>query len=151
MRKQFVAIALLIAALGFAATIVYAQGGNVEAGVAAQWKTSVQHSKFSQDYNGMKEVTTHLQHVVNCLEGPTGPGFEGGAGNPCQGQGAGMIVDTKKAGSTNAKFASAVPWMETADSLSKTGLKAKSPDAAKAYGQATQVVLEVIGKGLDVK
>ena len=148
MRKQFVAIALLIAALGFAATVVSAQG-NVEAGVAAQWKTSVQHSKFSQDYNGMKEVTTHLQHVVNCLEGPTGPGFEGGAGNPCQGQGAGLIADTKKA--KEAKYASVVPWMEAADKLAAQGLKAKNPDAAKAYGQATQTILEVIGGQLNVR
>ncbi|MGQ0550413.1 MAG: hypothetical protein ACT4PY_12190 [Armatimonadota bacterium] len=148
MRKNFVAIGLLIAALSLAATVVYAQG-TIEAGVASQWKTSVQHSKFSQDYNGMKEVTTHLQHVVNCLEGPTGPGFEGGAGNPCQGQGAGLIVDTKKA--KDAKYAAAVPWMEAADKLAQNGLKQKNADAAKAYGQATQTILEVIGGQLNVR
>lgn len=150
MRKHFMAMGLLIAALSLTAAVVSAQGG-VEAGVAAQWKTSVQHSKFSQDYNGMKEITSHLQHVVNCLEGPTGPGFEGGAGNPCQGQGSGMIADSKKAGASNAKFASAVPWMEAADTLAKNGLKSRSPEAAKAYGQATQTVLEVIGGSLNVR
>lgn len=148
MRKNLVVMGLLIAALSLAATVVYAQA-NIEAGVASQWKTSVQHSKFSQDYNGMKEVTTHLQHVVNCLEGPTGPGFEGGAGNPCQGQGAGLIADTKKA--KDAKYASAVPWMEAADKLAQQGLKAKNADAAKAYGQATQTILEVIGGQLNVR
>lgn len=146
MRKQFVAMALLIAAVGLVATVVSAQG--IEAGVAAQWKTSVQHSKFSQDYNSVKESTTHLQHVINCLEGPTGPGFEGGAGNPCQGQGAGLMVDSKKAGS---KYASAVPWMEAADKLAQNGLKAKNADVAKAYGQATQTILEVIGGQLNVR
>lgn len=146
MRKQLVAMALLIAAVGLVVTVVSAQG--IEGGVAAQWKTSVQHSKFSQDYNGMKEVTTHLQHVVNCLEGPTGPGFEGGAGNPCQGQGAGLIVDSKKAG---AKYAAAAPWMEAADKLAQNGLKAKTPEVAKAYGQATQTILEVIGGQLNVR
>ncbi|MGH2376627.1 MAG: hypothetical protein ACRDIC_24615 [bacterium] len=147
MRKNFVAMGLLIAALSLAATVVYAQA-NIETGVASQWKTSVQHSKFSQDYNGMKEVTTHLQHVVNCLEGPTGPGFEGGAGNPCQGQGAGLIADSKKGG---AKYASAVPWMEAADKVAQQGLKAKNADTAKAYGQATQTILEVIGGQLNVR
>ncbi len=147
MRKHLVAMGLLIAAVSLAATVVSAQQ-NIEAGVAAQWKTAVQHSKFSQDYNGMKEITSHLQHTINCLEGPTGPGFEGGAGNPCQGQGSGMIVDAKKAG---GKYASASNYMEAADALAKAGLKTKSPEAAKAFGQATQVVLESIGKNLDVR
>lgn len=144
--KHLVAMGLLIAALSLAATVVFAQG--IEGKVFAQWKTSVQHSKFSQDYNGMKEITSHLQHTVNCLEGPAGPGFEGGAGNPCQGQGSGMIVDAKQAG---GKYAAAAPWMEAADTLAKAGLKAKTPEAAKAYGNATQTVLEQIGKGLDVR
>jgi hypothetical protein len=140
MRKHYVALALFVAALGMA-TAGFA--ANAETAVLDQWKTSVQHTKFSQDYNSMKEVTQHLQHVVNCLEGQSGPGFEGGAGNPCQGQGAGMIVDAKKVNKPN--YQAAVRWFETADATAKAGLRTKDPDAAKALGQATQIILEAVG------
>ncbi len=141
MRRHYLVAGLLVAALALVATVVVA-ATTPEVQVLDQWKTSVQHSKFSQDYSNMKEITSHLQHVVNCIEGSAGPGFEGGAGNPCQGQGSGMVVDAKKAG---GKFTQAAGWMEVADSLAKTGKKATSADAAKAYGAATQAVLEQVG------
>ena len=140
MRRHYLVAGLLVAALALVATVVLA--GTPEVQVLDQWKTTVQHSKFSQDYSNMKEITSHLQHVVNCIEGAVGPGFEGGAGNPCQGQGNGMIVDAKKAG---GKFTQTVGWMEVADNLAKSGKRATSADAAKAYGAATQAVLEHVG------
>jgi len=39
----------------------------------------------------------HLQHVMNCLEGPRGKNFRPAVGNPCQGQGSGVIVDLQAA------------------------------------------------------
>lgn len=140
MRPHYL-MGLLVAAVGLVATVVFA-GPLPETQLLDQWKTGVQHSKFSQDYSNMKEITTHLQHVVNCIEGQTGPGFEGGAGNPCQGQGSGMVVDAKKAG---GKYAQAVWALELADTIAKNGLKAKSVDAAKAHGWSTQMVLEAVG------
>lgn len=141
MRPHYFAMGLLVAAVGLVAMGVSA-ASLPETQVLDQWKTGVQHTKFSQDYSNMKEITTHLQHVVNCIEGQTGPGFEGGAGNPCQGQGNGMVVDAKKAG---GKFAQTVWALELADSIAKAGLKAKSVDAAKTYGWSTQIVLEAVG------
>jgi hypothetical protein len=43
----------------------------------------------------MKEVSLHLHHVVNCLVGPNDPMFDKAAGNPCQGQGNGILPDIK--------------------------------------------------------
>lgn len=51
----------------------------------------------------------HLQHVMNCLEGPRGKNFRPAVGNPCQGQGNGAITDLQaavEAGVTGAARAS---------------------------------------------
>ena len=53
------------------------------AGELAQRGTAVAASKL------------HLQHVINCLEGPTGANFKAAAGYPCEGQGQGIIPDLK--------------------------------------------------------
>jgi hypothetical protein len=45
----------------------------------------------------MKTVQMHLHHVVNCLVGPTGQGFDASVGNPCKDQGNGAIPDTTDA------------------------------------------------------
>ena len=140
-RRYHLAVAMLVAALGLVATVVYAQGQETK--VLDQWKTTVQHSKFSQNYANTKEITSHLQHVVNCIEGQRGPLYDGGVGNPCQGQGSGLITDSKAAG---GKYTQAVPLFEVADEIAATGLKTKSVEKAKTAGWATQMVLERAGE-----
>lgn len=39
----------------------------------------------------------HLQHVINCIEGPGGKNFKTASGYPCQGQGNGILVDLQTA------------------------------------------------------
>ena len=143
-RRYHLAVAMLVAALGLVATVVYAQGQDGTK-VLDQWKTSVQHSKFSQNYSNLKEITSHLQHVMNCIEGARGSGYDGGVGNPCQGQGSGMITDAKTAG---GKYTQAVPLFELADEIAATGLKSKSVEKSKTAGWAAQMVLERVGDTL---
>ena len=45
----------------------------------------------------MKDVQKHMHHVLNCLVGPNGKGFDESFGNPCNGQGQGAIPETTDA------------------------------------------------------
>ncbi len=61
-------------------------------------QTAIFHaSELAQRGNAVAASKTHLQHVINCLEGPTGANFKAAAGVPCEGQGNGIIPDLKDA------------------------------------------------------
>jgi len=81
----------MLAAVTFGAQTMFA----AEMGLGAELKTAITHAGFAQKYDTMEEVTLHLHHVVNCLVGPNDKMFDAGAGNPCQGQGNGILSDIK--------------------------------------------------------
>jgi len=61
-----------------------------------QLQTSVFHAgELAQRGTAIAATRTHLQHVINCLEGPNGANFAQAAGYPCQGQGSGILVDLR--------------------------------------------------------
>jgi hypothetical protein len=66
-----------------------------EMGMGVELKTAITHAGFAAKYDTIKEVTLHLHHVLNCLVGPNDKMFDAGAGNPCQGQGNGILADIK--------------------------------------------------------
>jgi hypothetical protein len=66
-----------------------------EMGMAEELKTAITHAGFAAEYDTMKEVSTHLHHVVNCLVGEGDPLYDKAAGNPCQGQGNGILPDIR--------------------------------------------------------
>jgi len=66
-------------------------------GMAAELKTAIAHAGYAEKAGAMTEVTMHLHHVLNCLVGPGDKMFDKAAGNPCQGQGNGIMPDVKKA------------------------------------------------------
>ncbi len=66
-----------------------------EMGMAEELKTAITHAGYAEKYDTMKEVGTHLRHVVNCLVGESDPMYDKAAGNPCQGQGKGIMPDIK--------------------------------------------------------
>jgi hypothetical protein len=71
--------------------------GLAAAPAAAQTKeidTATQHAGLAAKATDLKGVQMHLHHVINCLVGPNGAGFDAGAGNPCNGQGNGAIPAT---------------------------------------------------------
>ena len=65
-------------------------------GMAAQLKTAIAHAGYAENAGSMTEVTMHLHHVLNCLVGPNDKMFDKAAGDPCQGQGNGIMPDIKK-------------------------------------------------------
>jgi hypothetical protein len=60
-------------------------------------KTAITHAGFAEKYDTMKEVSLHLHHVLNCLVGPADKMYDKTAGDPCQGQGKGILPDIKGA------------------------------------------------------
>lgn len=129
---------LLVVAVGLIATTTFAQGAMAEH-INEQWKIAMQHAKFAQNYSNTKEIQQHLQHVINCLEGPGGGAFEGASGNPCEGKGKGMMVDAKTAG---GKYMQNMHWMQLTTSVAQLGRKATTAEMAKAAAWATEKVLE---------
>lgn len=96
------AVMLLVAVAGLlwlvpAASADYHTGGAPAGGGAeAQLRTAIQHSKeLAAGAAALSGIQTHLQHVVNCLEGSGGRNFKAAAGHPCQGMGNGFLNDAR--------------------------------------------------------
>jgi len=83
---------LTIGAAALAAMMI-SSGGPARADEAQEVMTAGQHAGMAAGSADIKMVHMHLHHVVNCLVGPTGDGFDKGAGNPCDGKGNGAIAD----------------------------------------------------------
>lgn len=60
---------------------------------AQEAATAAQHAGMAAGSADIKMVHMHLHHVVNCIVGPTGDGFDKAAGNPCDGKGNGALMD----------------------------------------------------------
>ena len=58
--------------------------------------TAVQHLGLAADAADIDAVHRHLHHVLNCLVGPDGDGFDAAPGNPCAAAG-GAIPQTADA------------------------------------------------------
>ena len=56
--------------------------------------TALTHARMAAAGTDLKTVDMHLHHVVNCLVGPKGTGYDASAGDPCQGMGDGALHDT---------------------------------------------------------
>ncbi len=55
--------------------------------------TALQHAGMSAGSSALADVHMHLQHVINCLVGPSGKGYDAKAADPCKGQGTGALND----------------------------------------------------------
>lgn len=62
-------------------------------GLQTELKTALEHAGFAAKYDSLQEVTLHLHHVVNCIVGSKDAMYNASAGNPCQGQGNGVLAD----------------------------------------------------------
>jgi hypothetical protein len=99
--RIIVACGLMIAAMltyGVPQTGAAAMGMDVKADVKKELATAFYHaSELAQRGDAVAASKLHVQHVINCLEGPNGKNFKAAAGAPCQGQGNGAIPDLKDA------------------------------------------------------
>jgi hypothetical protein len=127
----------ILGALAVACAWLFAIGvwpASADADVNKEVSTAAQHAGFAASAKDMKTTQMHLHHVVNCLVGPQGEGFEGSFGNPCNGQGSGAISDA----TDSAKKAS----LQQALQQTLDGLKQSDMAAAQKNATAAQVLLK---------
>ena len=98
------------------------------ADVAAQLTVADQHAGFAATATTIDMVHMHLHHVLNCLVGPSGPGFDAGPGNPCAKAGNGAVPEGDAA--MKAKLQPAVDAANAG--LAATDVAAAQADAQKA-------------------
>ncbi len=113
-----------------------------EMGTAEAFKTAITHAGFAAKYDTMKEVTLHLHHVINCLVGTDDKMFDKAAGNPCQGQGKGIMPDLKAKGGMDQEAQVAWWLAHIAEDAAKMGNLAQ----AKAAGHIIEVQLTSMSK-----
>ena len=88
---------LALASIAFADAPAASSGMGASAAGAAnpdqEISTALQHAGMSAGSSKLEDVHAHLHHVINCLVGPSGNGFDSTAEDPCKGQGSGAIND----------------------------------------------------------
>ncbi len=104
---------------------VAAQAVDANAAVAKQSATAGAHAGMALGATDLATAHAHLQHVVNCLVGPAGKGYDVKAENPCKGMGHGAIADAKGDAAAETRLRAALDQAEQ-------GLKASTLDAAHA-------------------
>ncbi|HET7359465.1 MAG TPA: hypothetical protein VFJ04_04905 [Rhodanobacteraceae bacterium] len=105
------------------------------AAAAKQVATASAHAGMALGAADLKMAQTHLHHVVNCLAGPSGAGFDAAAGNPCKGMGQGAIVDAQGDAALEAR-------LHTALSQATAGLQATTLDSAHADAKQAMATLQ---------
>jgi len=91
------------------------------------------HAGLAANAGNIDMVHTHLHHVLNCLVGPGGDGFDAAPGNPC-GMAGGAIPQTADA-ATKAK-------LQTAATQVKAGIGNADMAAAKKTATDVQAMLK---------
>jgi hypothetical protein len=98
------------------------------ADVSAELVVASQHAGFASKAPGIDAVHMHLHHMVNCLVGPSGTGFDSTNANPCAKAGNGAIPDASAA--QKAKLQTALTQANAG--LASTDLATAQKDAAAA-------------------
>jgi hypothetical protein len=119
--------------LAFAFPMI-AQAGDSDGAASKQVATASAHAGMALGATDLKTAQMHLHHVVNCLVGPSGKGFDAKAGDPCKGQGQGAIVDAKGDVATESR-------LHTGLMQAEHGLKATTLDGAHADAQQAMTTL----------
>lgn len=110
------------------------QGADMMMAASNALKTASTHAGFAASYTTIAEVEQHLHHVVNCLEGANGKNYNKDAGNPCMGQGNGILEDLKSSGMAGAH---ASPYAEVADQVALWGIQqTMNKDIGRAHAAA---------------
>ena len=104
---------------------VAAQTAGANGAASKQITTAGAHAGMAMGAADLATTHAHLHHVVNCLVGPSGKGFDAKAEDPCKGMGQGAIVDAKGDAAVEAR-------LHTALGHAEQGLKATTLDAAHA-------------------
>jgi len=97
------------------------------ADAATEVSTAATHAGLAAGSASLPMAQMHLHHLLNCLVGPAGKGFDATAANPCKDQGAGAIPDT---GDVLKKEMLQRAASNALDALKDTDLEATKKDAS---------------------
>ena len=142
--RGFIVGGVVLALIAFIAGAAVAQNDAAK----KQLQTAFFHSnELAQKAPTIAGVLQHVQHVVNCLEGPVSKNFKAAAGYPCQGQGNGVIPDLQTAANAGDQAAvRALRFANVADKLTLNVLTFTEVDAAQPQ---MKVVATNVQKALD--
>ncbi len=119
---------LALAGLG----LLIAGSASYAADESREVATAAAHASMAAGADKLPMVHAHLHHVINCLVGPGGSGYDASQEDPCKGQGAGAIPDASPRQRAH---------LESALSLAQDGLAATDLSTAKARATATAKML----------
>jgi hypothetical protein len=149
MRAMMVAI--LMAALGLVYAVPHAGAAMMGGDVRKELQTAFFHaSELAQRGNAVAAAKLHVQHVINCLEGPNGANFKTEAGFPCQGMGNGIIPDLKDAvaahvpGAADALKQANLAWTLAVQAEAKSDVNEVQP-WAKVVSDHLKAALSALG------
>ena len=97
---------------------------------SSEVSTAHAHALMAQHATTLDLAHTHLHHVVNCLVGANGKGFDAAAGDPCKGQGNGALPDASGNSALETHLKAALA--DAQSGLQTTNMKAAQAAAAKA-------------------
>jgi hypothetical protein len=97
------------------------------ADVATEVSTAATHAGLAAGSASLPMAQMHLHHVLNCLIGAAGKGYDSSAANPCKDQGSGAIPDTSDVLKKEILQRAA---SNAQDALKETDLDALKKDAA---------------------
>jgi hypothetical protein len=103
--------------------------------VSKQVSTAAAHAGMALGAGDLQMAHTHLHHVVNCLVGASGEGFDAKAGNPCAGMGQGAIADAEGDAATTTRLQEAL-------TQARDGLQTRTLDEAHADARAVVATLQ---------
>ena len=133
MAKKFIRwLPMLLLAV---ALPMLAQATDADGAVSKQIGTASAHAGMALGATDLKTAHTHLHHVINCLVGPSGKGFDAQEADPCKGQGQGAIVDAKGDAASESK-------LHTALTEAEHGLKSTTLEGAHADAQQVLTALQ---------
>src|SRR5690242_14301607 len=103
--------------------------------VSKQVSTAAAHAGMAMGAADLKIAHAHLQHVINCLVGPSGDGYDAQQADPCKGMGQGAMVDAKGDTTQEAQLQAALEYAQQ-------GVKATTVDEAHADAQKAMSSLQ---------
>lgn len=112
-----------------------AQAADSNSAASKQVATATAHAGMALGAADLKMAHTHLHHVINCLVGSSGNGFDAAAGDPCKGMGQGAIADSRGDSAAESR-------LHTALTQAEHGVKATTLDGAHADAQRALTTLQ---------
>jgi hypothetical protein len=137
-KSRGLTIVAVLALAGTGCFAVAVQPARADTDVNKEVSTAAMHAGLAAGSKDMKTTQMHLHHVVNCLVGPQGQGFDASFGNPCNGQGSGAISDM----TDSAKKATLQQALQTIlDGLKQSDMAAAQKDATAAQDQLKPIMM----------